>query len=405
MAKSSLRERADNKSQRTSLESMPRILVVDDEPGIRKLISRIIETNGYRCDAAGTLADMRLLLGKNSYDIVLVDLQLPDGSGLSILDEQGVVPQGTIVLIITGQQNLEPAIQAIRRGTYDYIRKPFGVQEFGERLGRAVEEWRSRTRYRYYQDHLEALVNQQTEALRETTREIERVYDAAVHALGAALDLKDPETEEHCRRVARNSVRLGKAMGLPKEQLRNLSWSAYLHDIGKIGIPEHVLGKAASLDPQEMEIVKAHPLMGFRMISSIDFLKSATDVVLYHHERYDGSGYPYGLKGQDIPLAARIFAAIDALDAITSDRPYRKAQPFSAVVEELKRGAGKQFDPDIVERFLQIPQQDWGTEKTIENVSSETRIVDAEQSFKEARRQITWKRREIDTRLMASSTS
>jgi response regulator RpfG family c-di-GMP phosphodiesterase len=313
---------------------------------------------------------MRLLLSKNSYDIVLVDLQLPDGSGLSILDEQGAVPQGSIVVIITGQQNLEPAIQAIRRGTYDYITKPFSVQELGERLSRAVEEWRSRARYRYYQIHLEALLNQQTEALRETTRKIERVYDSAVYALGAALDLKDPETEEHCRRVARNSARLGIELALSKEQLRNLSWSAYLHDIGKIGIPEHVLGKAASLDPQEMEIVKAHPLMGFRMISNIGFLKGATEVVLYHHERYDGSGYPHGLRGNDIPLAARIFAVIDALDAITSDRPYRKAQPFSVVVEELKRGSGKQFDPDIVERFLQIPQQAWGTEKT-------TRIVDA----------------------------
>jgi putative nucleotidyltransferase with HDIG domain len=384
---------------------MPRILVVDDEPAIRKLISVIIEKNGYCCDTAGTLADMRLLLGKNSYDIVLVDLQLPDGSGLSILDEQGVVPQGTIVIIITGQQNLEPAIQAIRRGTYDYISKPFSVQEFSERLGRAVEEWRSRARYRYYQNHLESLVNQQTKTLRETSREIVRVYDAAVCALGAALDLKDPETEEHCRRVAKNSVRLGRELGLSKEQLRNLKWSAYLHDIGKIGIPENVLGKRATLESQEMEVVKAHPLMGFRMISSIDFLKSATDVVLYHHERYDGSGYPYGLRGRDIPLAARIFAIIDALDAITSDRPYRNARPFSAVVEELKRGSGKHFDPDIVERFLEIPERAWGTEKTIENVSSETCIVDAEQSLKEARRQVTWNRREIDTELMQSSTN
>jgi putative nucleotidyltransferase with HDIG domain len=364
MAKSSIRERADNKSQRTMPESMPRILVVDDERAIRKLISAIIHKNGHCCDTAGTLADMRGLLGKNSYDIVFVDLSLPDGSGLSILDEKEILPLETMVVIITGQQNLEPAIQAIRRGTYDYIRKPFSLQEFGERLGRAVEEWRSRARYRYYQDHLESLVNRQTDALQETTREIERVHDAAVHALGAALDLKDPETEEHCRRVAENSVRLGRELGLSKEQLRNLSWSAYLHDIGKIGVPEHVLGKTAGLDPQEMEIVKAHPIMGFRMISSIAFLQEATDVVLYHHEKYDGSGYPYGLRGEDIPLAARIFAVIDALDALTSDRPYRKAQPFSAVVEELKRGSGKHFDPEIVEKFLEIPEQAWGTEES-----------------------------------------
>ncbi len=367
-------------------ESAPRILVVDDEPVIQELISAFVERSGYRCDVAGSLSEIRSLLEKNGYDIIFLDLRLPDGSGISILGEGGIIPQETIVVIITGQQNLETAIQAIRGGTYDYITKPFTLEEFDERLERAVEEWRSRTRYRYYQNHLEAMVKRQTTELQKTTREIERVYDAAVYALGAALDLKDPETEEHCRRVAQNSVRLGKALGLSQEQLRNLKWSAYLHDIGKIGIPEHVLAKTSDLSPTEMEIVKTHPMMGFKMISTIDFLKDATNVVLYHHEKYDGSGYPYGLKGKDIPLGARIFAVIDALDAITFDRPYRKALPFSAVVEELKAQSGKHFDPEIVEKFLEIPEQAWGIEETSEKVTLERRIVDAGQSLKEARR-------------------
>jgi len=367
-------------------ESPPRILVVDDAPVIQELISAIIEKHGYRCDTAGSLAEIRSLLKKDGYDILFLDVRLPDGSGISILGDDGLVSPETIVVIITAQQNLESAIQAIRGGTYDYITKPFTLEEFEERLGRAVEEWRYRRCYRYYQNHLESMVNKQTAELRKTTEEIERVYDAAVYALGAALDLKDPETEEHCRRVAGNSVELGKALGLPQGQLRNLKWSAYLHDIGKIGIPEHVLSKSSGLTVQEMEIVKAHPMMGFKMISTIDFLKGATNVVLYHHEKFDGSGYPYGLKGKDIPLEARIFAVIDALDAMTFGRPYRKALLFPAAVQELKAQSGKHFDPGIVEKFLEIPEQAWGFEATIEKVTLERRIVDAGQSLKEARR-------------------
>jgi response regulator RpfG family c-di-GMP phosphodiesterase len=340
----------------------PKILVVDDDADILKILSAVIRRHGYCCSTAANLEEARRAIEKQKYDIMFLDLVLPDGSGLNLIDPQ-TIRKNSIVVIITGQQRLHTAIQIIRTGAYDFIPKPFTLQIFSERLAKVVEEWRSRIRYQYYQCHLERLVNAMTTKLLETTRHIDQIYDMTVSALGAALDLRDPETEGHCRRVAENSVCLGKALGLSNGELRNLKWSAYLHDIGKIGIPENILAKPSNLTVEEMKSIKGHPLLGYKMISNVHFLKDATDVVLYHHERYDGSGYPFGLKGEEIPLNARIFAVIDTMDAIISDRPYRKALPFSHCIEEIKNGSGTQFDPDIVKKFLEIPEDRWRVEQ------------------------------------------
>ncbi|UCF99979.1 MAG: response regulator [Spirochaetaceae bacterium] len=345
---------------------MPKILVVDDDPTILKLISLIISRRHLTCDTAAGIRSAKSLMEKNRYDIVFLDLMLPDGSGFDLLEERLSFNRSAVVVIITGEQVLDTAVQVIRNGAYDFITKPFSLALFEERLARVVEEWHSRVRYQYYQTHLEGLVGAMTDKLLQTSAQIDRIYDMTVAALGAALDLRDPETEDHCWRVAENSVLLGKTLGLSQVDQRNLRWSAYLHDIGKIGIPEHILSKSTGLSGEEMELVKVHPLLGFKMISNIDFLKGATDVVLFHHEKYDGSGYPYGLKGTDIPLAARIFAIIDAMDAMIYDRPYRKALPFSLFVEELKKQAGRHFDPELVRKFLEFPEMSWRIEEKTE---------------------------------------
>lgn len=341
---------------------LPKILVVDDDEAILRLVSMIIKRRRLACDTAAGISAARLFMEKNRYDIIFLDLTLPDGSGIDLLEERLNFNTNAVVVIITGDQALDTAVQVIRRGAYDFISKPFGLTLFEERLAKVVEEWHSRVRYQYYQNHLEGLVGAMTDKLLQTSEQIDRIYDMTVAALGAALDLRDPETEEHCWRVSENSVLLGTALGLSQENLRNLKWSAYLHDIGKIGIPEHVLSKRSELTGEEMELVKVHPVLGFKMISNIDFLKGATDVVLFHHEKYDGSGYPYGLKGADIPLAARIFAIIDTMDAMIYDRPYRKALPFSRFVEEIKRQAGKHFDPELVQKFIEFPEIAWRVE-------------------------------------------
>jgi response regulator RpfG family c-di-GMP phosphodiesterase len=356
---------------------IPNILVVDDEESILKIIAAIVKRKGFRCDCASSIGAARRLMEQTSYDIIFLDLDLPDGSGMDILEQQDEPNCRSIVVIITGHRELNTAVQVMRGGAHDFICKPFALELCQDRLDKAVERWRSRARYRYYQTHLEELVDTMTDRLHDASEQIERVYDATVRALGATLDLRDPETEAHCHRVAGYSVFLGQALGMSAVQLRNLKWGAYLHDIGKIGIPEHVLTKTGALTAEEWELIKVHPRLGFQLISNIDFLREATEVVLYHHEKYDGSGYPRGLKGQSIPLTARIFAVIDSLDAMTCDRPYRKALPFSEFLDELKRQSGKHFDPVIVNKVLELPESVWQVEEQTKKVKLGERIVDA----------------------------
>jgi putative two-component system response regulator len=349
----------------------PAVLIVEDEPSMRSLLHATIRQRHPRCDTAGSLAEARAELSRRSYDIILLDLGLPDGPGTDLLEERRELARESVVVVITGRQDLDTAVHVIRQGVFDYITKPFTLAVLMERMETIVMEWKSRVRYRYYNNHLEGLVNAMTQRLLETTQQVEGAYDMTVTALGAALDLRDPETEEHCRRVSENSARLGRELGLVGAALRDLRWGSYLHDIGKIGISEHILLKPAALTGAEREMIKMHPLLGYRMISGISFLKGAGTVVQAHHEKFDGTGYPSGLKGEGIPLPARVFALIDAVDAMLTDRPYRRAIGFEAMRGEIHAQAGRHFDPTIVEAFEKVPRQLWWIATPIETIPTD----------------------------------
>lgn len=337
------------------LPEVPNMLIVDDEKSLLHLIASILSTNGYKADKAQTIKEACKEISAKVYDIVFLDLGLPDGSGFTVLEKIMSISADTLVIVITGVHDLQTAVNAIRKGAFDYITKPFTVMLFQDRLNTVIDEWKSRTFAKVYQKYLENLVTERTHALRNTVSEIEHIHDVTVLALGAALDLRDPETEEHCRRVSENSVLLGEALDMSGNYLKDLRWGSYLHDIGKIGIPENILLKNGPLTDDEMEIVRKHSSLGHSMIKNIDFLSQASEVVLYHHEKFDGSGYPLGLRGKDIPLIARIFAIADAFDAMIVARPYREALPMEVVIEEIKKCSGEHFDPDIVDAFLTIP--------------------------------------------------
>ncbi len=354
----------------------PRSLVVDDEGALARMMAAILLRMGIPCQTAATLGEARARLARSQFDIVLLDLGLPDGRGVGLLEELRALPSPPLVVIITGQHELETALGVIRGGAYDFIPKPFSYEEFEERIGTAVREWRSRAEAATHRERLEGLVQAMTGKLHDAGCEVEHAHDMTVSALGAALDLRDPETQEHCRRVAECSVRLGRALGLEGEALRNLRWGAYLHDIGKIGVAGHILSKTSGLSQDEMRQVKVHPQLGYQMISRIEFLAEAAEVVLYHHEKFDGSGYPRALRGGQIPLAARIFAVADAFDAMTHDRPYRKASSFASFAEELDAQSARHFDPSLVERFLELPEEYWQMERRAAR-GSRQRIVDA----------------------------
>jgi putative nucleotidyltransferase with HDIG domain len=190
-------------------------------------------------------------------------------------------------------------------------------------------------------------------------QDLERSYDITLEAMGDALDLRDEETEGHSRRVTAYTIALAQAMGLDSEELRIIARGAFLHDIGKIATPDSILLKPGRLTDDEMIIMKEHCEHGYEMVSKIPFLREAAEIVHAHQERFDGTGYPQGLLGEDIPLGARIFAIADSPDAMTSDRPYRKGTTFATATEEIVRCAGTQFDPSIVEVFLSMPSETW----------------------------------------------
>jgi putative nucleotidyltransferase with HDIG domain len=190
-------------------------------------------------------------------------------------------------------------------------------------------------------------------------RKIERTYDQILQALVAQLDLRDVETENHSLRVVEYTLLIARGMGFHGRTLRPIRWGAMLHDIGKIGIPDNILHKPGKLTPQEWEIMKTHPVKGYEALKEIGFLADALPIVRHHHERYDGKGYPDGLRGNEIPIGARIFAVADAFDAMTSDRPYRKAMPVEKAIGEIVANSGTQFDPSVVGVFLQIPLEKW----------------------------------------------
>jgi putative nucleotidyltransferase with HDIG domain len=188
---------------------------------------------------------------------------------------------------------------------------------------------------------------------------LERSYDITLEALGDALDLKDRETEGHSKRVTAFTIAIARAMGLPREQINTIARGAFLHDIGKMAIPDKILNKPGKLEPEEFTIMREHAYHGYQIVRKIPFLAEASEIVYSHQERFDGTGYPRGLKGEEIPLGARIFSVADTFDAITSDRPYREKQSLQAARTEITKWSGRQFDPEVVRVFLEMPDKIW----------------------------------------------
>ena len=340
--------------------SQKKILVVDDEVAVSGLVSALLERSGYTTITANRPEQAMLVLAENvDIDLVLSDVMMAEADGFSLLDKIGVEHPGTPVVMVTAVHDIQVATNAFRRGAIDYLLKPFGRTQLLSVVERAVEHGRLRKQNTIYRQSLEEMVQARTARLRETMKDLERSYDITLEAMGDALDLRDAETEGHSKRVTAYTTTLAREMGMNADELRTIARGAFLHDIGKIATPDAVLLKPGKLDPEETAIMRQHCEQGYAIVSKIPFLKAASEIVLTHQESFDGGGYPRGLKGDGIPLGARIFAIADTLDAITSDRPYRKGASFELACEEIKRCAGRQFDPAIVDVFMKVPVQIW----------------------------------------------
>jgi len=337
-----------------------RILVVDDEETIREIVSSMLTHANYKCrQAASGLEAIALLDSGEAFELMLSDLMMADLDGIGLLERTKERFPDMPVVMVTAVHDISVALAAIRNGAYDYLPKPFEREQLLATVRRAMENRRLKLENRAYQTNLETLVAARTEQLRKAMVELERSYDITLEALGDALDLKDRETEGHSRRVTAFTIAIARAMGLTAEQIRVIARGAFLHDIGKMAIPDAILNKPGALTPDEVGIMREHSYHGYQIVKKIPFLQEAAEIVYAHQERFDGTGYPRGLKGEQIPLGARMFAVADTLDAITSDRPYRPAQTLTAAREEIQRWAGRQFDPEVVKMFLSMPENIW----------------------------------------------
>ncbi|HEY3972432.1 MAG TPA: HD domain-containing phosphohydrolase [Candidatus Sulfotelmatobacter sp.] len=337
-----------------------RILVVDDEEPIREIVASMLNTAGYASkQAASGIEALAVLTSGEEFELMLSDLMMADLDGIGLLERTKEKYPDMPVVMVTAVHDISVALAAIRNGAYDYLLKPFEREQLLNTVSRALENRRLKVENRIYQTNLESLVKARTDQLQATMSNLERSYDITLETLGDALDLKDRETEGHSRRVTLFTIAIAQALGLPREQITVIARGAFLHDIGKIAIPDRILNKPGKLEPEEMTIMKEHAYHGYQIVKKIPFLAEAADIVYSHQERFDGSGYPRGLKAGQIPLGARIFSVADTLDAITSDRPYRPAQSLQAARVEIEKWAGRQFDPEIVKVFLQMPDNIW----------------------------------------------
>ncbi|HUO27198.1 MAG TPA: HD domain-containing phosphohydrolase [Candidatus Aquilonibacter sp.] len=333
-----------------------RILVVDDEEAIRDIVSSMLTTAGYACQqAASGMQALALLNSGEEFELMLSDLMMAELDGIGLLERTKEKFPDMPVVMVTAVHDISVALAAIRNGAYDYLLKPFEREQLMNTVGRALENRRLKMENRTYQTNLESLVEARTDQLQEALSDLERSYDITLQALGDALDLKDAETEGHSKRVTAFTIAIAKAMGVPREQIPVIARGAFLHDIGKMAIPDAILRKPGKLTEDETQMMREHCYRGYQILKKISFLADACDIVYSHQEKYDGTGYPRGLKGEEIPLGARIFSVADTLDAIISDRPYRRARSLAAARKEIEDWSGRQFDPRVVEIFRQMP--------------------------------------------------
>ncbi len=338
-----------------------KILVVDDEPDIVSVIENFLIYKGYDVSTAtSALQAKKILQEMKNISVVLTDIRMPYESGIQLLKYIKANYPEIEVIMISALKDINAAIDAMKYGAFSYIVKPFQLEEVLINVRNAAERRRLILENKEYQKNLERLVEKRTNELRTALMALRKTYMDTLKALVTALEVRDVETEGHSERVVSYALRIARQMKITDTKfLWILERGALLHDIGKIGIPDAILRKKTKLTEEERKKIQSHVIIGYKILNSVEFLRDASKLVLYHHERWDGKGYPEGLKGEEIPLEARIFAVADAFDVMTSNRPYKKAVSIEEARDEIRREAGRQFDPEVVKAFLSIPLSEW----------------------------------------------
>ncbi|HTS69475.1 MAG TPA: HD domain-containing phosphohydrolase [Terriglobia bacterium] len=338
---------------------LPKVLVVDDEPAVRMFFREALRSVASQVAEAGDAPRALAAIESGDFDVVVCDVWMPGASGLDLLSLAQQNRWDVGFVLVTGQIRAETVIAALRLRAADFLLKPLRAEEVTHAVKRAFEQLMAARQMRAYQGSLESTIQRRTLELEKALSELESNYQMTLEALVAALDAREHETFSHSLRVRAYTRHLARQGGYPPALLPPLEQGALLHDIGKIAVADAILLKPAKLNEEEWVEMRKHPAAGDDILRRVPFLRPASAIVRHHHERFDGTGYPDSLKAAEIPLGARLFTVADTLDAMTTDRAYRKAPGFEAARAEIQRCGGKQFDPHIVDMFLKIPLPTW----------------------------------------------
>jgi putative two-component system response regulator len=328
------------------------ILIVDDEEIICLVLAQRLFKEGYICSTANDGKEALGQFYKQDFSLIISDIKMPEMDGMELLKAIKTANPKMMVIMATAFPEIDMAVEAMRLGAYDFLFKPVDLSLLVFSVKKALEKKRLEEEVEVHHQHLESLVQERTAKLQQAMLFLKKAHLGSVKVLAEAIEAKDPYTRGHSDRVRRMSMRIGVKLGFAEKRLENLVFGALLHDIGKIGIRDEVLQKQDVLNPNEYQYIQQHPMIGAKILEGDDFFKDTIPMVRHHHEHFDGSGYPDALVGDAIPLEARIIALPDAFDAMTSARPHNCIMPLKVALEELEAGKGKQFDPQVLEIFL-----------------------------------------------------
>ena len=322
-------------------------------------MARLLHRAGFECITAGSLTEAKERMGEEEFSLVLTDVNMPGGSGLDLL--MGIGETDVATVMVSGADDPRLAATALDLGAYGYMIKPFESSELLITVDNALRRWRAEMENKTARQRLEQMVHDRTQEmigyiaqLEDAEQKMRQLQEETIQRLTLAAEFRDDDTPRHVQRMSRYCSLIAERAGLDPDHCEMLRVAASMHDVGKIGIPDHILMKPGKLTPDEWAFMKRHCEIGHRLLSGTDIevLNLAASVALTHHERVDGTGYPRGLKGDGIPIEGRIAAIADVFDALTSNRVYSKARPFNEAVEMMRKGAGVQFDEHLLESFL-----------------------------------------------------
>ncbi len=343
------------------MKKKPVILVVDDEERNLRLMEALLTPMGYEISLAQSGMQAFEMVVANPPDVILLDIMMPKIDGFEVArrmkgDERTcMIP----IVMVTNLADVEDRVKALRAGADDFLSKPVDKLELSARVGSLVKVKAFNDHMRNHREKLEAEVGERTRQLQEAFKKIKEASRETIHRLSRAAEFKDKDTVGHLFRVSNYAALIARKIGLGEKTVESILLAAPMHDIGKIGVPDHILRKPGKLAPEEWEIMKRHTVFGAKILegSKVGFIRLAEVIAMTHHEKWDGTGYPRKLAGRKIPLVGRIMAIADVFDALTTRRPYKEAFPVEKSFEIIRQGRGSHFDPELVDVFISVAEK------------------------------------------------